>query len=187
MMMNVIDEIFEIFKTRGDAAYFGEPVSQKEHALQSARQAEQEGAPPALVVAALLHDIGHLVHGMGEDVADRGIDARHEQAGEAWLAQHFPPEVTDPVKLHVAAKRYLCRVNPEYTAQLSPASVQSLEIQGGPFSGDDAREFEENRYYREAVRLRRWDDSAKIKALKVPDLEHYRSTMEAVVRKPIVS
>jgi phosphonate degradation associated HDIG domain protein len=179
--MNVVDEIFQIFEHRGDEAYFGEPVSQKEHALQAARQAEQEGAPPSLVVAALLHDIGHLVHGLGEDIADRGVDARHEDAGESWLARNFPPEVTEPVKLHVAAKRYLCRVDRAYLDQLSPASLQSLALQGGPFSEDEAREFERHRYHREAVRLRRWDDAAKTPGLIVPDLEHYRPALNAVV------
>jgi phosphonate degradation associated HDIG domain protein len=178
--MNVIDEIFQIFEDRGDEAYFGEPVSQKEHALQSACQAEQEAAPQALVVAALLHDIGHLLHGMGEDAADRGLYARHEEAGEAWLGRHFPPEVTEPVKLHVAAKRYLCRTDPMYLSQLSSASLQSLELQGGPFSEDEAREFERHRYHREAVRLRQWDDRAKIPGLAVPELEHYRRAIEAV-------
>jgi len=177
--MKVVDEIFQMFARRGDEAYFGEPVSQTEHALQAAHQAEQEGAPQALVVAALLHDIGHLLHGMGEDIADHGVDARHEAAGEAWLAGHFPPEVIEPVKLHVAAKRYLCRVDPAYFSQLSPASVQSLALQGGPFGDQEAREFEAHRYYREAVRLRRWDDAAKIPGLAVPGLEHYRPALEA--------
>ena len=180
--MKVTDQIFRTFEERGDEAYFGEPVSQKEHALQAAYLAEQEGAPPALVVAALLHDIGHLVHGMGEDIADRGIDARHEDAGEAWLARHFPIEVTEPVKLHVAAKRYLCRVDASYLAQLSPASVQSLALQGGPFDDDGARQFEAHRYYREAVWLRRWDDRAKVQGLAVPDLRHYRSALESLAR-----
>lgn len=180
--MNVVDEIFRIFASRGDTAYFGEPVSQTEHALQAAHRAEQEGAPQALVVAALLHDVGHLVHGMGEDIADQGVDARHEAAGEAWLARHFPAAVTEPVKLHVAAKRYLCRVDPAYFSQLSPASVQSLALQGGPFGDDEAREFEEHQYYREAVRLRRWDDAAKIPGLDVPSLEHYRPALDAVAR-----
>jgi len=178
--MDVIEEIFQIFDQRGGEAYFGEPVTQKEHALQSAHLAEQEGAAPPLVVAALLHDIGHLVHGMGEDIADRGVDARHEDAGEAWLARHFPPEVTEPVKLHVAAKRYLCRINHAYLDQLSPASQQSLALQGGPFSEDGAREFERHRYYRQAVRLRTWDDRAKTPGLAVPNLEHYRPVLEAV-------
>jgi len=179
--MDVIEEIFQIFARRGGEAYFGERVTQKEHALQSACQAEQEGAAPSLVVAALLHDIGHLVHGMGEDIADRGVDARHEDAGEAWLALHFPPEVTEPVKLHVAAKRYLCRIDRAYLDQLSPASQQSLALQGGPFSEGEAREFEQHRYHREAVRLRTWDDRAKIPGLAVPDLEHYRPVLEAMI------
>ena len=181
--MNVVDEIFQIFENRGDQAYFGEPVSQKEHALQSAHQAEQEGATQPLIVAALLHDVGHLVHGTREDIANQGVDARHEDAGEAWLARHFQPEVTEPVKLHVAAKRYLCRIDHAYLGQLSPASLQSLALQGGPFTEEEAREFERHRYYREAVRLRRWDDRAKTPGLAVPELEHYRPALEAVVGK----
>jgi [1-hydroxy-2-(trimethylamino)ethyl]phosphonate dioxygenase len=181
--MNVVNEIFEIFKNRGDQAYFGEPVSQKEHALQSAHQAEQEGATLSLIVAALLHDIGHLVHGRGEDIAGQGVDARHEDAGEVWLARHFPPEVTEPVKLHVAAKRYLCRIDRAYLGQLSPASLQSLALQGGPFTEEEAREFERHPHHREAVRLRRWDDRAKIPGLVVPEIEHYRPALEAVAGK----
>jgi [1-hydroxy-2-(trimethylamino)ethyl]phosphonate dioxygenase len=183
MGMNVVDEILQIFENRGDEAYFGEPVSQKEHALQSAHQAEEEGATQSLIVAALLHDIGHLLHGEGEDIADRGVDARHEDAGEAWLARHFPAEVTEPVKLHVAAKRYLCRIDRTYLGQLSRASLQSLALQGGPFTEEEAREFEKHRYHREAVRLRRWDDRAKIPGLMVPELEHYRPALEAVAGK----
>ena len=176
--MNVIDEILRLFETRGYEAYFGEPVSQKEHALQAAYQAEQEGASTTLVVAALLHDVGHLVHQLPEDIADHGLDGRHESAGEAWLARHFPPEVTEPVKLHVAAKRYLCKTDSEYLAQLSPASVRSLALQGGPFSDTEVREFEQHRYFGEAVRLRRWDDCAKIPGLNVPELDHYRTALE---------
>jgi len=180
--MNVADQIFEMFSRHGNEAYFGEPVSQTEHALQTALQAEQENAPQTLVVAALLHDVGHLLHGMGEDVANRGVDARHEAAGEAWLARHFPPAVTEPVRLHVAAKRYLCHTDPDYFGQLSPASVQSLELQGGAFTEHEARVFEAHRYFGEALRLRRWDDAAKIPGLEVPDLEHYRPALSAVAR-----
>ncbi|HMD99875.1 MAG TPA: HD domain-containing protein [Terriglobia bacterium] len=180
--MIIFDQIVELFAKRGDAAYFGEAVSQKEHALQAAYLAERERAPESLVVAALLHDVGHLVHGMPEDIADHGVDARHEAAGEAWLARYFGPEVTEPVRLHVAAKRYLCRADPEYLSQLSPASVQSLALQGGPFSEAEARQFEEHRYFREAVRVRRWDDQAKTPGLDVPGIEHYREAIEKTLR-----
>jgi phosphonate degradation associated HDIG domain protein len=175
--MAIIDDIFQLFETQGHAAYFGEPVSQKEHALQAAFEAEKSGAPPSLVAAALLHDIGHLLRGLPEDSADKGVDHRHEDAGEAWLSRHFGPGVTEPVKLHVAAKRYLCAVDSEYRRQLSPASVQSLQFQGGPFSPDEIARFEKHPYFRAAVQLRRYDELAKIPGLDVPGLEHYRSTL----------
>src|SRR5690349_10889305 len=132
--MDVVDTIAGLFASRGQALYFGEAVSEAEHALQAAHLAEREGAGDDLVAAALLHDIGHLLHGLGEDVADRGVDGRHEVAGHAWLARWFAPAVAEPVRLHVAAKRYLCATDPAYLARLSPASRQSLELQGGPFS-----------------------------------------------------
>src|SRR5262245_61942543 len=108
--MSVIDRLFALFHERGVGAYFGEAVTETEHALQCACLAEQAGAAPELVAAALLHDVGHLMHGLGEDVADRGIDGRHEAVGAAWLGRHFGPTVAVPVRLHVAAKRYLCAV-----------------------------------------------------------------------------
>jgi len=177
--MQVSDRIVEIFEAKGGAAYFGEPVSQLEHALQAAYHATRDGAPDWLVAAALLHDIGHLLHDMPEHVADLGIDARHEDAGHAWLAQYFGPEVTAPVRMHVDAKRYLCATDAEYLSLLSPASVQSLQLQGGPFSEEEAREFEQQPFAREAVRLRRWDDLAKAPGMRVPPLKHYRAVIQA--------
>jgi phosphonate degradation associated HDIG domain protein len=177
--MQVSDQIVEIFEAKGGEAYFGEPVSQLEHALQAAYYAERDDAPPWLVAAALLHDIGHLLHDMPEHIADLGIDARHEDLGHAWLAQHFGPEVTAPVRMHVDAKRYLCATDAEYLSLLSPASVHSLQLQGGPFSEGEAREFEQRPFAREAVRLRRWDDLAKAPGMRVPGLEHYRAAIEA--------
>jgi phosphonate degradation associated HDIG domain protein len=178
--MSIVDEIVTLFERRGAEAYFGEPVSQAEHALQAAHLAEEAGASDALVVAALLHDVGHLLHGRDEGIADRGVDGRHEAVGEAWLSQQFGREVAEPVALHVAAKRYLCAVDPAYQAQLSPASVQSLALQGGPFTTEEVAEFERHPHFREAVALRRWDDRAKAPGLAVPGLEQYRARLAAV-------
>jgi predicted HD phosphohydrolase len=132
-----------------------------------------EQAPDRLVVAALLHDIGHLVEDTPEDTADLGIDARHEEIGESWLAQRFGPDVYEPVHLHVAAKRYLCATDPEYFSRLSPASVQSLQLQGGPMLADEIAAFQSNQYFREAVRLRLWDDEAKVPGLATAELPSY--------------
>ena len=138
--------------------YFGEPVTQKEHALQCGWLAEREGAAAALVVAALLHDVGHLLSSESEDAADRGIDQLHQDAGQRWLSQFFGPDVTEPVRLHVDAKRYLCATDPDYYAALSEASRQSLRLQGGPLRSSDLSAFAEQPFAMDAVRLRRWDD-----------------------------
>lgn len=164
--MTAIDEVLDLFEQRGGEAYFGEDISILEHSLQTAWLAEQAGAEPHLMVAALLHDIGHLLHRMPEDIAELGVDARHEAIGEAWLRSRFGPDVSEPVRLHVDAKRYLCSIQPAYLAHLSLSSLRSLRLQGGPFSAQEAREFERNQHFRDAIALRCWDDAAKS-----PDLE----------------
>lgn len=166
-------EILELLRLGGASAYFGEPVTQLEHALQTAAEAERAGAADALVVTALLHDIGHLLHELPENVAGLGIDARHEDVGGSWLAAHFRHAVTEPIRLHVAAKRYLCAVEPGYAESLSPASLESLTLQGGAMNPDEVRSFEQGAWANEAVALRRWDDRAKVPGLGVPDLDHY--------------
>ncbi len=182
--MNVIDRILTLFREKGNGAYFGEAVTETEHALQCARLAEQSRAAPAVVAAALLHDVGHLLHGLGEDVAERGIDGRHEEEGAAWLRRHFGASVADPVRLHVAAKRYLCAVEPAYHDGLSEASQRSLRLQGGPMSTEETRRFEQEPWFRAAVAVRRWDDGAKVAGLVVPGLDHYRPCLEAVLVQP---
>jgi len=167
-------------RERGGEAYFGEPVSQLEHALEAAWFARRANSAPTLVAAALLHDIGHLLHDLPENVADEGVDTRHEEAGYDWLLARFGPAVAEPVRAHVAAKRYLCRADPEYSARLSPASVESLALQGGPFTEEQAGEFERLPWYRDAVTLRRWDDAAKQPGLAVPGLEEYRALLDAL-------
>ncbi len=179
---DIVDEILDLFRRRGADAYLGEPVSQQEHALQAAHLAVLDGAPAALVAAALLHDVGHLLGGEDDNPAERGMDARHEDAGHAWLAKHFGPEVTEPVRRHVLAKRYLCAVEPEYLTALSPASVLSLELQGGPLTPEQARTFDQNPHARGAVLLRRWDDRAKTPGLEVPGLAEYEATLRSVLR-----
>ena len=176
--MTTADQIFTIFKERGQSAYLGEPVSQLEHALQAAHFAEQNHAPAPLIVAALLHDIGHLIEELPEDIAEQGIDARHEEIGHDWLMARFPPSVCDPVFLHVAAKRYLCATDTAYLGQLSPASVLSLKLQGGPMSPAEVSAFEEHEFFQQAVQLRRWDDQAKIEGLSTVPLSHYRELIE---------
>ncbi len=178
--MTPADQIISLFETRGQGAYFGERVSQLEHALQSAHFAQKDGAGNQLIVAALLHDVGHLLHDQGETIADEGVDTRHEELGEAWLKKHFPASVYEPVHLHVAAKRYLCATDKNYFRELSPASVQSLQLQGGPMSESEVATFESNPFFKDAVRLRHWDDLAKIVGLEVAPLKDYREMISSV-------
>jgi len=165
--------VLECFRLRGNSGYGKEAVSQLEHALQAAYFAEQANASPYLITACLLHDVGHLLHDLPDDAPDNNIDDQHEQLGAAWLTEHFVPEVVEPIRLHVAAKRYLCAVDSEYFAILSPPSVQSLELQGGPMTETQAAHFEQHPHFAEAIQLRRYDDQAKIPNLVTPSLEHY--------------
>jgi len=183
--MSPVDEIFALFEQRGAGAYYGEPVSMTEHMLQAAYFARAEGAPAALVIAALLHDVGHLIEAVPDDIADWTTDARHEEVGSRWLAKRFPAAVSEPVRLHVPAKRYLCATESAYFAKLSPASVVTLELQGGPMTRDEAASFEAESFYRDAVRVRRWDDAGKVAGLGTPKLEDYRAlinSMNALLR-----
>ena len=177
--MNPVDEIFELFEQRGGADYGGERVSQLEHALQCAALAEEAGADAALISAALLHDIGHLVHELGREPATRRIDDRHELRGCEWLSRRFGEDVTEPVRQHVNAKRYLTATDPGYFATLSPSSMRSLALQGGPFSAELAAGFFSLPHAPAAVRLRRWDEGAKIPGKPTPGLEHFRPYLEA--------
>jgi phosphonate degradation associated HDIG domain protein len=181
--MSVADEIFAMFARRGADAYFGERVSMTEHMLQAAFFAQAEAAPPSLIVAALLHDIGHLVEDVPEDIADWTEDAHHEAVGGRWLAQRFAPQISEPVRLHVPAKRYLCATDPDYFAKLSPASVITLELQGGPMSKREAEQFEAESFHSDAVRVRRWDDQGKIAGLATPQLAEYRALLDETVKR----
>lgn len=176
-MNSIIDEIFARMATHGHEMYGGEAVTQLQHALQCAVLARQAGSSPGLVTAALLHDYGHLVAD-DDGMAERGIDMLHEEVAADHLAQWFGPEVTEPIRMHVAAKRYLCTVDPDYLAGLSPASAASLEVQGGPFTTADAATFIERPFAEDAVRLRIWDDLAKDVEATTPPIEDFRREAE---------
>jgi phosphonate degradation associated HDIG domain protein len=179
---SVWSDIEALFARRGGDSY-GEGVSQLTHALQCATLAERNRAPASEIVAALLHDIGHLIHDLPETIADEGIDTEHESLGAAWLSQHFDAAVSDPVRLHVAAKRYLCAVEPGYFSELSPASVQSLELQGGPMDSALQASFRSEKLHEAAIRLRRLDDEGKDPAMKTPPLGHFRRYVEQTIRR----
>jgi phosphonate degradation associated HDIG domain protein len=194
-MLDRVDCLLVLLAQDGARRYGGEAVSQREHALQCAALAAAEGAAPSLVAAALLHDIGHLLAPpfapriapegrMGDDQepARRRTDDRHEILGAAALAKAFGPAVAEPVRLHVAAKRWLCAVEPDYFAQLSPASVTSLGLQGGPFSVAEAGHFAALPFAEDAVRLRRWDEAAKLPGLATPPLGHYQALLAELCR-----
>jgi phosphonate degradation associated HDIG domain protein len=168
MTMLTLPRIASLFENHGTAYYGGEAISQTAHALQCAQLAEQAGDPEALIVAALLHDIGHLM--LAESLT---TDMRHQETGADALRELFGEDVTEPVRLHVAAKRYLCAVDPAYFETLSPASVHSLSLQGGPHDAGQAAAFAAQPHATAAVRLRRYDDLAKVVDLQTPPLSHY--------------
>lgn len=180
--MNTVEEIHALFAAHGGGAYFGEAVSQVEHALQAAHFAASGGLREELVLAALLHDVGHLVVETPDDLADWHTDARHEEIGGAWLAQRFGPEVSEPVRLHVPAKRYLCATDAGYFGQLSEASVVTLKLQGGPMSAAEVAAFEREPYYRHAVEVRLCDDRGKVAGLVTAGLAEYSGLVRRLAR-----
>jgi gamma-butyrobetaine dioxygenase len=174
----VVDVIGALFAGEGADDYLGEAVTQAQHMLQAAALAETEQAPAALVAASLLHDVGHFRGAVHRRELMAGTrDNRHSHQGADWLAPWFPPAVIEPVRLHVAAKRYLCAVEPGYFDRLSEASVHTLSLQGGPMSPEEAREFAVHPFAEDAVRLRRWDEQAKDPHAHVPGFEHYHSLL----------
>jgi phosphonate degradation associated HDIG domain protein len=172
MALNLPD-IEKLFKAHGHIEYSGEGVTQLEHALQCAELAESEGAGDALVAAAFLHDLGHMLNLQGESPTVRGIDDQHQYFAIPFIRPLFPPEVIEPIRLHVDAKRALCALEPGYYEALSDDSKRSLELQGGIYSAPEAEAFAAKPYARDAMRVRRWDDQAKVQGKATPGIGHY--------------
>jgi len=177
----IVAFLADIFERRGAESYLGEQVTMSEHMLQGAWLAEQEDAPDELVAAALLHDVGHYTGEFGAYAPDDTRDKYHDVAGGAALADFFPAVITECVRLHVAAKRYLCAVDPDYFGELSEASVHTLSLQGGPMNAEEVAGFEANSYCAEIVRVRKWDDAGKVAGRATKTFREYTNLLQKIV------
>lgn len=175
-MLDPVEEALALYRGEAATAMYDEVVTEREHALQAAALAEGEGADATTVAVALLHDVGRLLSG---SVA--AGDRAHDRVGEAWLAPRFGAAVAAPVGLHVAAKRYLCATEATYEAALSPVSVRSLTVQGGPMSPDEVAAFEGREGWEAAVRLRRWDDRAKDPEARTRTIDDYAGLLRSLL------
>lgn len=179
---DIVDRLIAVFAARG-GVHYGEGVSQTEHALQSAVHLDQQDCDDALVCAGLLHDVGHLLHEDDIYHAELGIDAIHQDVGANFLEEHFGPTVSEPVRLHVDAKRYLCAVEPGYYDLLSEASVVSLKLQGGVMDEEEVKAFEQSPHHKAALLLRRADEAAKVPGLKTPPFENYADRLRGLLKR----
>jgi phosphonate degradation associated HDIG domain protein len=178
-----VDALFAFMRHRG-GSFYDESVTQLEHALQTAHLARSSQVSPERVTAALLHDIGHFLMDEHDERSDfLSNDWCHEDIGAKSLQSHFAEAVTEPIRLHVPAKRYLCTVDADYFHGLSRASQRSFQLQGGRMSAVEIAEFEGNPFHAAAVLLRRWDDGAKVKGMDVPDLQAYRQDVESCLQR----
>lgn len=180
MKIHSIDDIEQLFLRDGHIAYAGEGITQLEHALQCGQLAEQAGASAALITAAFLHDIGHLLNPKGDTPSARGIDDQHQFVASHHLKSLFEQDVVAPVHLHVLGKRALCAIASDYYEALSPDSKRSLALQGGPLSTRELEDFMAMPYAADAIALRRWDDLAKTPGRQTPVLEHFLSIARSV-------
>ncbi|MFY0310860.1 HD domain-containing protein [Leisingera sp. D0M16] len=180
---NIVEFIGGIFDRRGDEEYLGEPVTMAEHMLQGATIAEQNGQPEEIIVGALLHDIGHFTSEFGTFSMEDTEDRFHEEAGAEVLEQFFPSVITDCVRYHVAAKRYLCATKPEYFNRLSEASVHSLNLQGGPMNAEEVAEFEKNPNLKQIIAVRYLDEAGKRADMETPDYWHFAPMVQRMVDK----
>ena len=177
-MALTLADIGALYRQHGHIAYEGEGVSQVEHALQAAERAENEGAGPELVTAALLHDLGHLLNRLGGTPTKRGIDDQHQYYAIPFIRGVFPAAVVEAIRLHVDAKRALCALEHDYYERLSEDSKRSLALQGGVFTQQQLAEFLAKPHSDKALRVRRWDDVAKVAGARTRPLEHFLEIAE---------
>lgn len=180
---SIVNHIEDVFRRRGSESYLGEQVTMAQHMLQTAQCAELAGVNDSQIVAALLHDIGHYKNEIPETSLAKGIDNFHEEAGANFLEDYFPISVVEPIRQHVAAKRYLCAVKSDYLKRLSPASVLTLNLQGGPMNKEEIEEFEKNDYLDQCIQLRFWDEESKDLEREHPPFIYYRPLIESLVKK----
>ncbi|MDX1739056.1 MAG: phosphodiesterase [Alphaproteobacteria bacterium] len=178
---NLVDFLIEMFNTAGQAEYLGEAISQSDHMLQCAVVADQFDAPDHLILASLLHDVGHFMHDYDMDCADHGIDSQHEDVAADFLKDFYPPSVTEPIRMHVDAKRYLCAVEDDYFDKLSEASVHSLNLQGGIMNDEEVAKFSDNPHLEDALNLRRFEEAGKSVGVDTPKIETYRDLMQKFI------
>lgn len=178
---NIVAFLQDIFERRGGEEYLGEPVTMAEHMLQGATIAEQNGLPEIIIVSALLHDIGHFTSEFGTFRIDDTEDRHHEEAGAKVLEAFFPTLVTDCVRHHVAAKRYLCATKPEYYNRLSDASIHSLNLQGGPMSAEEVSALEKNPNLKEIIQVRYLDEAGKHADMETPPFAHFAPMVQRIV------
>ncbi len=178
---NIVAFLADIFERRGAESYLGEQVTMSEHMLQGAQLAEDANAGDELIAAALLHDIGHYTNEFPDDALAQGINNHHDEAGAAVLAPFFPKVVTDCVRHHVAAKRYLCATDPGYFGRLSPASVHTLNLQGGPMNDVEVENFRQNDHLDAIIQVRIWDEEGKVPGKTTPPFAHYAPMLQHVV------
>ncbi|MFZ4080990.1 MAG: HD domain-containing protein [Pirellula sp.] len=182
MMHSATEHVIRLFEQRGQGRYGSEQVSQLQHALQCAVFAKRQGAGSAMIAAALLHDLGHIIdHQPMPESDNQNLDDAHEQRAYQWIKSNFGKSVADPVRLHVAAKRYLCTVEPEYLAKLSPASLKSFHDQGGLMSQSQIDDFRDEPFAFEAVELRRWDDLAKDPTMQTPTIDDFAPLLDHLI------
>jgi [1-hydroxy-2-(trimethylamino)ethyl]phosphonate dioxygenase len=182
---DIVTLIEDIFHRRGAESYLGEDVTMSQHMLQAAARAENENRDDEVVVAALLHDIGHYTNEFPEDALEQGMDNFHQNAGARVLEGHFPKRIVDCVKFHVDAKRYLCATREDYYEDLSEASKHSLKLQGGPYSKQEVEAFSGQDFLDDILTVRICDDLGKDASMVTPNFAHFRPLLEKAVIQSI--